>query len=85
MKAYDELSDKKKKKQKDYYSKLVELNDKFKTKDGRYQKPMLLAQISYLSSMINRADQQPGRDAYNRFEELRSKYEILKTETNDLF
>jgi hypothetical protein len=31
---------------------------------------MLVDQLSYLSSMLNRADQKPGRDAYMRFDEL---------------
>jgi hypothetical protein len=77
----EKLSERKKKKRKEDYEKLNELNDQFITKDGRYQKPMLLSQISYLSSMINRADQHPGKDAYERFEELKDQYEKLKAET----
>jgi hypothetical protein len=45
------------------YAKLV-------TATGPYPQPMLVDQISYLSSMLNRADQKPGRDAYVRFDEL---------------
>jgi hypothetical protein len=46
------------------------LND---VEGGSYQQPMLVAQISYLNSMINRADQRPGQDAYDRYHELRSE------------
>lgn len=85
IEEYDEFSNKKKKKGREYFEKLVNLKEQFVTKEGRYQKPMLLALISYLSSMINRADQHPGQDAYQRFEELQKQFEILKVETNDLF
>ena len=50
---------------------LEALQSKFVTASGRYQTPMLLNQISYLSSMLNRADQKPGKDAYIRYEELK--------------
>jgi photosystem II stability/assembly factor-like uncharacterized protein len=36
----------------------------------RYPQPMLIAQLSYLYSNINRADQKPGRDAHQRFANL---------------
>ncbi len=45
------------------YAKLV-------TATGPYPQPMLVDQLSYLSSMLGRADQKPGRDAYVRFDEL---------------
>ena len=38
--------------------------------EGRYQRPMLRDQIRYLSSMIDRADQRPGKDAFERATEL---------------
>jgi photosystem II stability/assembly factor-like uncharacterized protein len=50
--------------------KLSSLYDKLVTASGAYPQPMLVSQISYLSSMLNRADQKPGRDAYVRFDEL---------------
>ncbi|MEK9499382.1 WD40/YVTN/BNR-like repeat-containing protein [Gaopeijia maritima] len=37
---------------------------------GSYPKPMLMNQLRYLSGMIGRADQKPGRDAYLRHEQL---------------
>jgi hypothetical protein len=48
------------------------------TAEGRYMTPMLIDQIRYLSSMIDRADQIPGEDAYLRFEELKNRFEALK-------
>ncbi len=38
-----------------------------------YPQPMLLAQIQYLYAMLQRADQKPGRDAYERLAQLRSQ------------
>ncbi len=70
------------KKKKKLVEELVALeayNAQFNTAEGRYMQPMLLAQISYLNSMINRADQRPGKDAYDRFEELRKELEQLKS------
>jgi photosystem II stability/assembly factor-like uncharacterized protein len=43
------------------------------TKDGRYQQPMLVDQLSYLANMTGRADQRPGADAYVRLEELKQE------------
>ena len=40
------------------------------TAEGRYQTPMLIAQLSYLYNMIDSADQKPGDDAYQRFADL---------------
>ena len=48
------------------------------TQNGRYMTPMLIDQIRYLSSMIDKADQRPGKDAYLRLEELNSRFEALK-------
>ena len=52
--------------------KLAALESRLVTADGRYPQPMLVDQISYLNSMLNRADQKPGRDAYVRYDELKS-------------
>ena len=81
---FEALSDKKKKKRAEKIKRLKVLEDGFETQEGRYQKPMLLDQISYLSSMINRADQHPGQDAYARYEELENEFEKLKTELEDI-
>jgi photosystem II stability/assembly factor-like uncharacterized protein len=55
------------------YNKLV-------TASGTYPQPMLVNQISYLSSMLGRADQKPGRDAYVRFDELSQALSTCKQE-----
>ena len=52
---------------------LAELLEQMETARGRYQEPKLLNQISYLGSMLNRADQKPGRDAYIRYDELNAQ------------
>ncbi len=59
---------------------LEEAKMELKTADGRYMQPMLIDQIRYLSSMLNRADQLPGKDAYERFEELRTAYRRIAKE-----
>ncbi|MCE2612113.1 hypothetical protein LVD13_03950 [Flavobacteriaceae bacterium D16] len=51
-----------------------------KTKEGIYEKPMLAAQWRYLYSMINQADQVPGKDAYDRYEELTNWLEKVRDE-----
>ncbi len=48
-----------------------------KTKDGIYEKPGLVAQISYLYAMLNDTDQAPGNDAYARLKELESTFNDL--------
>ncbi len=50
------------------------------TAEGIYMQPMLKDQISYLYSMLNRADQRPGKDAYDRYEELNA--ELLSLESD---
>lgn len=49
---------------------LAKIQSRFVTAGGRYPQPMLLDQINYLSRMLDRADQKPGRDAYERCAEL---------------
>jgi len=43
----------------------------------RYPQPMLIDQINYLYNMINSADQKPGRDAHERYAELRAQLDAL--------
>ena len=45
---------------------------------------MLVDQLSYLSSMLNRADQKPGRDAYVRFDELDQELSAYVSEVNKI-
>lgn len=40
------------------------------SREGSYQQPMLLDQISYLYGMTSGADQRPGDQVYRRYEEL---------------
>ena len=54
------------------------------TPPGTYMQPMLQSQTGYLNSMIGRADQKPGKDAYDRLEELKGKFETIKAEFEDL-
>jgi len=55
---------------KEKLAKLETLRARLVTASGRYQQGMLLDQIGYLSSLLDGADQKPGRDAYLRLEEL---------------
>lgn len=54
------------------------------TPPGTYMRPMLQAQTGYLRSMIGRADQRPGQDAYERLEELKAEFEEIKKAYKDL-
>ena len=61
-----------------------ELYFKLVTPPGTYMEPMLSAQTGYLSSMLGQADQKPGRDAYERFEELKLRFETIKAAYEEL-
>ena len=50
------------------------------TTPGTYMKPMLRDQTRYLNSMMGRADQKPGKDAYDRLEELKATLAAIKAE-----
>ena len=49
-----------------------------------YQTPMLQDQLSYLYSMLNRADQKPGADAYVRHQQLQVELEEIRREVERL-
>ncbi|TRX59895.1 hypothetical protein FNH22_07525 [Fulvivirga sp. M361] len=51
---------------------------KLKTAEGTYPQPMLADQINYLYNMMNKADQQPGKDALERFKVLKNELGKLK-------
>ena len=53
------------------------LQDELITASGRYMTPVLLGQISYLRGVIDQADQKPGRDAVQRYAELKTWYNKL--------
>ena len=55
------------------------------TKQGMsYPTPMLRAQLRYLYGMTSRADQRPGRDAYERLDALRSELDAIVDEVNEV-
>jgi photosystem II stability/assembly factor-like uncharacterized protein len=64
--------------------KLSSLYEKLVTATGPYPQPMLVAQLSYLFSMLNRADQKPGRDAYVRFDELHQELSAYVAEVEKI-
>jgi hypothetical protein len=47
-----------------------------------YAQPMLVDQVSYLYYMLNGADQRPGQDAYDRYDDLVEKWKALKARVN---
>jgi hypothetical protein len=51
--------------------------EKLVTGSGPYPQPQLIDQISYLFSMLNSADQKPGRDAYVRRDELKQELDLI--------
>jgi len=51
---------------------------KLQTKEGIYMQPMLTDQIAYLHYMMIRGDQKPGKDAYDRLDELKAQLEEVK-------
>jgi photosystem II stability/assembly factor-like uncharacterized protein len=58
-------------------NKLKAIENQLLTETGEYMQPMLIDQVSYLGSMLDQADQKPGKDAFNRFNELKSRYDDL--------
>ena len=51
---------------------LDEISEALVTAPIRYSRPVIIDQLSYLYSSLIRADQQPGQDAFNRYQELNS-------------
>ncbi len=72
-------------KMKQRMSKLEELKKALITESGRYMRPVIVDQVRYLSSMIDRADQMPGKDAFDRYEELKKEVEKLIPDYKALF
>lgn len=52
---------------------LAQVQDQLVTPDGIYMTPMLIDQIRYLRMMLSQADQRPGKDAYERYDELKNR------------
>ena len=57
---------------------LVSVYKQLVTKEGTYEKPMLIDQIKYLYYVVAAADQLPGTDAYARYEELQKALSVLQ-------
>ena len=74
-----DIADAKKSAEGDMKKPYKELESELVTKEGRYQKPVLIDQLRYLASMLNRADQKPGKDAVDRYEELKEVLQALQT------
>jgi photosystem II stability/assembly factor-like uncharacterized protein len=52
------------------YDALAKVYYQLETPEGIYMRNMLVSQLGYLAMMLNRADQVPGKDAYERYDEL---------------
>ena len=64
---------------------LQSLHAQLVTEDtGSYPPPMLIGQLQYLYGMTTRADQQLGRDAFTRFETLRTELGSILDEWNSM-
>lgn len=59
--------------EKERFATLEKLNKQLETAEGTYMRPMLLAQVNYLYGIVGRADQVPGKDVYERLEELKAE------------
>jgi hypothetical protein len=57
---------------------IVALERELLTPPIRYSRPGLLAHITYLYSMTTQADQPVGRDAYERYAELRKQLDDFR-------
>jgi photosystem II stability/assembly factor-like uncharacterized protein len=56
---------------------LALIQDQLATAEGIYMTPMLIDQLRYLRGMLSQADQKPGKDAYERFDELKSRFNSI--------
>ena len=66
------------------YDELEKIYHQLVTPEGIYMRSRLIGQINYLLMMINRADQLPGNDAYERYDELKLSLQNLAAEYNML-
>jgi hypothetical protein len=58
---------------------LKETLSRIETEEGIYMQPMLADQWRYLYSMMNQADQAPGKDALDRYEALSRELASIKS------
>ena len=63
---------------------LASLQSELVTEEGRYMTPKVIDQLRYLYSMLDQADQAPGQDATERFQELKVKVENLKSQNSKI-
>ena len=63
-------------------SKIKIVLEELRTKEGIYEQPMLTSQIKYLYNMMNKADQEIGQDALDRFADLQSKFGAIQQSIN---
>jgi BMFP domain-containing protein YqiC len=56
---------------------LEEIKEELVTPQRRYSQPMLIDQLSYLYSNLDRADQRPGVDARERYQSLQNQLDEL--------
>jgi len=61
---------------------LATVESELVTAEGRYMTPMIIDQLRYLYSMLDRADQMPGKDATERYQELKLKVDNLKSQNS---
>jgi Mor family transcriptional regulator len=54
--------------------------DRLVTASIVYPQPMLVDQLSNIARMIDRADQKPGRDAVQRYDDLMKELAAIKAE-----
>jgi hypothetical protein len=61
------------------------LHDKLATStEGSYQPPKLIDQLEYLYYMTSAADQQPGSDAFARYETLQTRLDSIRSDWKQL-
>ena len=65
-------------KNKSVVKKLEDIKAGLSTAEGIYMQPMLVDQTRYLLNMLNQADQLPGKDAYDRYEELSENFSAIR-------
>ena len=63
---------------------LALFQDQLVTSQGRYPTPKLNDQLNYLFSMLSRADQKPGKDAYIRYDELINQLHNIIKDLDDI-
>ena len=68
----------------DEKAQLEEIKTSLETAKGTYMKPKLIDQISYLYGTVSgSADFMPGKDAYDRYDELKIQLEQIRDSIGD--